>query len=89
LNGYNGSLHGPYPTVSVQKGDTVVLRLINNDSVQPHGVAVQFYAPNGIVAHLGETKSISFQATITGKFRIYEPIFTTIDVYEKAELDVG
>ena len=89
LNGYNGSLHGPYPTVSVQKGDTVVLRLINNDSVQSHGLAVQFYAPNGTVAHFGETKSISFQATTTGKFQIYEPTITTIYVYEKAELDVG
>jgi hypothetical protein len=89
LNGYNGSVHQPPPIMTVQKGDTVVLRLINNDSVQPHGLAVQFYTPNGIVARLGETKSISFQATTTGKFQIYEPISTTIYVYEKAELDVN
>jgi len=87
-NGYNDSVHQTLPAMSVLKGDTVVLRLINNDSVQSHGLAAQFYAPNGIVAHLGETKSISFQATTTGKFQIYEPIITTIDVYEKAELDV-
>jgi hypothetical protein len=73
----------------VQKGDTVVLRLINNDSAQSHGLAVQLYAPNGMVAHLGETKLISFQAITTGKFQIYDPIITTIDVYERAELDVG
>jgi len=89
LNGYNGSLHQPLPIMTVQKGDTVVLRLINNDSVQSHGLAIQFYTPNGIVAHLGETKSISFQATTTGKFQIYDPIFTTIYAHEKAELDVN
>ena len=88
-NGYNGSIHQPLPIMTVQKGDVVVLRLINNDSVQSHGLAVQFYTPNGIVAHLGETKSISFQATTTGKFQIYDPIFTTIYAHEKAELDVN
>jgi len=87
--GYNYSANQPLPIMTVQKGDTVVLRLINNDSVQSHGLAIQFYTPNGIVAHLGETKSISFQATTTGKFQIYDPIFTTIYTYEKAELDVN
>ncbi len=87
-DGYNDSVHRTLPAMSVPKGDTVVLRLINNDSVQSHGLAVRFYASNGIVAHLGETKLIRFQATATGKFQIYEPIFTPIYVYEKAELDV-
>lgn len=87
-NGYNDSVHQTLPAMDLPKGDTVVLRLINNDSVESHGLAVQFYAPNGMVAHLGETKSISFQATTTGRFQIYEPIITTIYVYEKAELDV-
>jgi hypothetical protein len=89
-NGYNGSVHQPlpYPVIGVPRGDTVVLRLINNDSVQSFGLAVKSYTPNGMVTHPGETKSISFQATTTGKFQIYEPITTTIYAYEKAELDV-
>ncbi len=91
LSGYNGSVHQPlpYPVISVPKGDTVVLRLINNDSAQSHGLAVQVYAANGIIAHVGETKTMSFQATTIGKFQIYDPIITTIDAYEKAELDVS
>ena len=86
--GYNDSVHQSLPVMSVQKGEVVVLRIINNDSTQAHGLAVQFYAPNGIVAYLGEAKSINFQATTTGKFQIYEPVITTIYVHEKAELDV-
>ncbi|HEV2118535.1 MAG TPA: hypothetical protein VGS11_00270 [Candidatus Bathyarchaeia archaeon] len=90
-NGYNASRNQPlpYPIMNVQRGDTVVLRLINNDSTQSYGLAVQSYTPNGIVTHPGDTKSTSFQATTTGKFRIYDPIITTIEVYEKAELDVS
>jgi hypothetical protein len=39
-NGYNDSVHRPLPIMSVQKGEVVVLRLINNDSAQSHGLAV-------------------------------------------------
>src|SRR2546425_9199430 len=87
--GYNYSANQPLPIMTVQKGDTVVLRLINNDSSQSHGLAVQSYTLNGIVALRGETKSISFQATTTGKFQIYDPIITTVKFLEKGELDVG
>lgn len=89
LNGYNDSVHQTISAMSVPKGDTVVLRLINNDSEQPHGLAVQTYAPDGIIAHPGETKSISFQAVATGNFRVYEPIITTVYQFESAELDVN
>src|SRR5713101_6496105 len=56
LNGYNNSRNqgGVGPFLSARACDTVVVSLSNRD-VQAHGLAVEFYAANGLEALGGDT----------------------------------
>src|SRR5712692_1100854 len=72
LTGYNGSgSHtGPWPVVTVQRCDTVVFTVVNNDT-QSHGFAVASYSNAGLEL-VGEARqTLKFQATRTGPFKIY------------------
>jgi hypothetical protein len=72
LTGYNGSgsQSGPWPVVSVQRCDTVVFRVINNDT-QTHGFGVASYTSAGLELVGGDHQTLKFQATRIGQFRIY------------------
>src|SRR5712692_6774577 len=72
LTGYNGSKSqtGPWPVVSVQRCDTVVFTVINNDT-QSHGFAVASYSNVGLELVGGARQTLKFQATRTGQFQIY------------------
>jgi heme/copper-type cytochrome/quinol oxidase subunit 2 len=72
LTGYNGSgSHtGPWPVVTVQRCDTVVFTVINNDT-QAHGFAVASYSNVGLELVGGDHQTLQFQATRLGQFRIY------------------
>src|SRR5712664_3394453 len=72
LIGYNGSgsPSGPWPLVSVQRCDTVVFRVINNDT-QTHGFGVASYTSAGLELVGGDHQTLKFQATKLGQFRIY------------------
>jgi hypothetical protein len=81
--GYNHSMTNsgrgiPFYSIGAQKGDCVQIRLINESPNQSHGLAVDYYQPNGIVAKAGETVLIRFQATKVGQFNIFEQILSTI-----------
>src|SRR5712691_4894337 len=72
LTGYNGSQShaGSWPVVSVQRCDTVVFTVINNDT-QAHGFAVASYSNVGLELVGGARQTLKFQATRTGQFQIY------------------
>jgi hypothetical protein len=72
LTGYNGSgsQSGPWPVVAVQRCDTVVFTVINNDT-QAHGFAVASYSNAGLELVEGDHQTLQFQATRLGQFRIY------------------
>jgi len=72
LTGYNGSgsQSGPWPVISVQRCDTVVFTVINNDT-QAHGFAVASYSNVGLELVGGDHQKLQFQATRIGQFRIY------------------
>ncbi len=81
LNGYNGSKSqtGPWPVVSVQRCDTVVFTVINNDT-QPHGFAVASYSNVGLELVGGDHQKLQFQATRIGQFRVYCTINCSVHV---------
>jgi len=72
LTGYDGSgsQSGPWPVISVQRCDTVVFTVINNDT-QAHGFAVASYSNVGLELVGGDHQKLQFQATRIGQFRIY------------------
>ncbi len=72
LTGYNGSgsQTGAWPVVTVQRCDTVVFNVINNDT-QAHGFAVASYSNVGLELVGGDHQKLQFQATRLGQFRIY------------------
>jgi hypothetical protein len=72
LTGYNDSQSqlGPWPVITVQRCDTVVFTVINNDT-QAHGFAVASYSNVGLELVGGDHQKLQFQATRLGQFRIY------------------
>jgi heme/copper-type cytochrome/quinol oxidase subunit 2 len=72
LTGYNGSQshNDAWPVVTVQRCDTVVFTVINNDT-QAHGFAVASYSNAGLELVGGDHQKLQFQATKLGQFRIY------------------
>jgi len=72
LNGFNGSKFqsGPWPVVTVQRCDTVVFTVINDDT-QTHGFGVASYSNAGLELVGGDHQTLKFQATKLGQFRIY------------------
>ena len=90
LDGYNGSkLHdGQGPLLSVHTCDTVVVNFTNRD-VQAHGLAVDFYAANGLEATGRETVDLQFLAFKTGSFRVFCKTICSVHSYmQHAQLDV-
>ena len=90
LNGYNGSKirGGQGPFLSVHTCDTVVMRLANRD-VQAHGLAVDFYAANGLEALHGDVVKMQFLAYKTGDFRIFCNTLCSVHSYmQNAKLTV-
>ena len=72
LDGYNGSKlrGGMEPSMTASRCDTITIRLVNRD-FQAHGLAVTFYAVNGIEVIKDDTQRITFQAVKAGVFRVY------------------
>jgi len=92
--GYNQSiLHGapsnPWPVIKVKKGAYVTITIINNDTIEPHGFAINHYFDRGVAIQPGQSYTISFTADQTGNFIIYCNIPCSIHVYMIAELQVS
>ncbi|MBO0889182.1 hypothetical protein J2P12_08805, partial [Candidatus Bathyarchaeota archaeon] len=77
-NGYNDSVtphQGPWPVMTVNHCDMVVIRVINQDT-QSHGLGVDYYAPRGTEVVGGQSLTVQFQATKQGQFRVYCDLLT-------------
>lgn len=72
LTGYNDSMHHqfPWPVIRVNRCDTVLIRIVNNDT-QTHGFAIDYYAARGTEVQGQQSVSFQFQASKTGQFRMY------------------
>jgi len=75
--GYNDSRDQPFQ-MNVQQGDCVLVTFVNNSTAQPHGLAINYYLPNGIVAQPKTSGSARFQANKPGQFPVFEQLFSTI-----------
>jgi hypothetical protein len=92
--GYNQSiLHGapsnPWPVIKVKLGTSVSIRVINNDTIEPHGFAINHYFDRGVAIQPGQSYTVSFVADEAGNFIIYCNIPCSIHVYMIAELQVS
>lgn len=91
LNGYNNtkSQGGEGPLLTVQTCDTVVVNFANRD-IQSHGLAIDFYAVNGLEAQGGDTVRVQFLAYKAGDFRVFCNTLCSIHNYmQHAGLTVG
>ncbi len=79
LDGYNESRRqdGAGPSLTVQDCDTVVINFANRD-VQAHGLAVDFYAVNGLEVLGGDSAKVQFLAYKPGDFRVFCNIVCSI-----------
>lgn len=78
--GFNGSANQPgtWPVMKVAKGETITIRIINNDPVESHGLAIAHYFDGDAALRPHEFHDIVFVADQTGAFRVYCNIFCAI-----------
>lgn len=82
LAGMNGSYwkstSTSWPVVQVNQGDKVIITIINTNSSEVHGFAIDHYDPTGVATAPGHSNTIEFVASEPGKFRMYCNVFCTI-----------
>ncbi len=90
--GFNGSANqaGAWPVMKATKGQTITIRVINNDPVESHGLAISHYFDGGVALRPHELYDIVFVADRTGTFRVYCNIFCAIHpLMQNAQLVVS
>jgi hypothetical protein len=77
--GFNGSRFqsGSWPIMNVTLGRNVMIHVINNDTVQSHGFAIQHYF-TGFALGPGRCSDVTFTANQSGSFLVYCYISCTI-----------
>src|SRR2546422_5161496 len=80
--GFNGSKFqsGSWPIMNVTLGRSVTIHVINNDTVQSHGFAIQRYF-SGFALGPGTCSDVTFTADQSGSFLVYCYISCTINVF--------
>ena len=80
--GFNGSKFqsGSWPIMNVTLGRTVTIHVINNDTVQSHGFAIQHYF-TGFSLGPGTCSDVTFTANQSGSFLVYCNISCTIHLF--------
>jgi FtsP/CotA-like multicopper oxidase with cupredoxin domain len=80
--GFNGSMFqsGSWPMMNVTLGRNVTIHVINNDTVQSHGFAIQRYL-SGFALGPGTCSDVTFTANQLGSFLVYCYISCTIHVF--------
>jgi heme/copper-type cytochrome/quinol oxidase subunit 2 len=70
--GFNGSKFqsGSWPIMNVTNGRSVTIHVINNDTVQSHGFAIQRYF-GGFALGPGRCSDVTFTADQLGSFTVY------------------
>jgi heme/copper-type cytochrome/quinol oxidase subunit 2 len=80
--GFNGSKFqsGSWPIMNVTLGRSVTIHVINNDTVQSHGFAIQSYF-SGFSLGPGNCSDVKFTADQPGSFLVYCNISCSIHVF--------
>jgi heme/copper-type cytochrome/quinol oxidase subunit 2 len=80
--GFNDSKFqsGSWPMMNVTLGRTVTIHVINNDTVQSHGFAIQRYF-SGFSLGPGTCRDVTFTANQLGSFTVYCNISCTIHIF--------
>lgn len=89
--GFNGSKFqtGSWPIMNVTVGRSVTIHVINNDTVQSHGFAIQHYF-SGFALGPGTCSDVTFTAEQSGSFLVYCNISCTIHVFmQNGKLNVN
>ena len=72
--GFNASKYhpAPWPVMNVTIGQSVIIHVINNDTVQAHGFQVIHYFDSGILGGLapGKCYDVRFTANLAGSFAV-------------------
>ena len=91
LSGYNDSQHhsGPWPIMNVTVDSNVIIHILNNDTSQTHGFAITHYFDQGVTLQPGKACDLTFFASQTGTFPVYNIIFDTTDLFEHSQLSVN
>jgi heme/copper-type cytochrome/quinol oxidase subunit 2 len=85
----NHSFGIPFPVITVPKGTTVVIQIINNASSEPHGFTIDYYFNAGTTVRPHESYTLTFVATKVGVFRVYCNVFCSIHPFmQNGELNV-
>lgn len=67
----------------------VIIHIVNNDTSQPHGFAITHYFEHGVILQPGKSCDLTFFASQTGIFPVYNTVFDTTDLFEHAQLTVN
>ncbi len=89
--GFNGSKFqtGSWPIMNVTLGRSVTIHVINNDTVQSHGFAIQHYF-SGFALGPGTCSDVTFTADQSGSFLVYCNISCTIHIFmQNGKLNVN
>ena len=80
--GFNGSKFQSdfWPIMNVTLGRNVTIHIINNDTVQSHGFAIQSYF-TGFALGPGTCRDVTFTANQLGSFTVYCNISCTIHIF--------
>ena len=80
--GFNGSKFqsGSWPIMNVTLGRTVTIHVINNDTVQSHGFAIQRYF-SGFALGPGTCSNVTFTADQSGSFLVYCYVSCSIHLF--------
>ena len=90
--GFNGSkFHsGFWPIMNVTVGTNVIIHVVNNDTVEPHGFAITSYFNKGLILRPGECSDVTFNASRQGSYRFYCWINCSIHVLmQSGEINVN
>jgi heme/copper-type cytochrome/quinol oxidase subunit 2 len=60
------------------KGQSVTIRVENNDTVEPHGFVITHYFDAGVKLGPGEFHDVIFVASQTGSFLVYCNILCSV-----------
>lgn len=83
--GINGSYYHQdtnWPVITVYQGQQVTIHVLNcPQSPEPHGFAIGFYFNSGVALSPGQSDTITFVASTTGRFTVFCNIFCAIHQY--------
>jgi heme/copper-type cytochrome/quinol oxidase subunit 2 len=82
LAGMNGSYYKSvqtiWPVIQIRQNDTVIITIINQNSSETHGFAIDYYEPGGVATSPGQQNTVTFVANKIGTFRIYCDVLCAI-----------